>query len=285
MEAILNIGKNVVANYSYLRRVGISIIMAAVTAMIMMSMHEQAEFELSREMIITMQPAEEIEKCISEIKESNIVNNITVLEEKVIVHTSDKVVENKSESVKSGEVKEPEKSVVSITIYGNGAFPEVTTETFDADVFDISKINVPERMGKIFAGWFEDAACTIPFDGELKGKTMNLYAGWTDIPGYLCDDKGYLYGTNGLNLQDGLAILPSEKACIGVSSGLFSGVEEEVFEIYIPSNIVDIDVNAFESLPYLIYIQADEGNSAYYTNDGILYHSDGSIAFVPRMRR
>ena len=66
---------------------------------------------------------------------------------------------------------------------------------------------------------------------------------------------------------------------------MFSGVEEDVFEIYIPANIIHINTDAFESLPYLIYIQVEEGNPSYYSNDGILYHDNGNVAFIPRMRR
>ena len=174
---------------------------------------------------------------------------------------------------------------VSVTFYGNGGMPEVFTEIFEADAFDLSSVNIPDGNGKIFNGWFEDAACTIPFTGIAEAKELVLYAGWIEIPGYLCNNQRYTYGTNGLDLQDGLAILPNNKECIGVNAGTFSGVENDIYEIYIPANITDIDTDAFETLPYLIYIEAEAGNPSYYSKDGILYYSNGKTAFVPRMRR
>ena len=39
--------------------------------------------------------------------------------------------------------------------------------------------SVPVYEGKIFTGWYEDEACTIPFDrAEGERRTMSLYAGW-----------------------------------------------------------------------------------------------------------
>lgn len=290
MEAILNAGKSVITNYNYLKRIGKSVIMAAVTATVILSMSKSVPYEVSREMMRSTQSIECIENSIIEAKryaaifeEINYGKSSAGLElsnDRNAVNT----VSGKNQS-ESKEENVPMAATLSVTFYGNGGVPETYTETFEVDAFDLSSVEVPDGNGKIFNGWFEDAACTIPFDGTIEEGELVLYAGWIEVPGYLCNNQGYTYGTNGLDLQDGLAVLPDNKACTGVNAGTFSGLENNIYEIYIPSNITEIDMNAFESLPYLIYIEAEPGNPSYYTEDGILYHSNGNSAFVPRMRR
>ena len=290
MEAILSAGKSVITNYNYLKRIGISVIMAAVTAAVILSMSKPVPHEVSQEMMRSTQIVKCIESSIIEaeriatiFEEINYGKSSTTLEmnnEKKAANT----VSEKNQT-ESKEENVPMAAEVSVTFYGNGGVPETFTETFEADAFDLSSVEAPDGNGKIFNGWFEDANCTIPFDGTVEEDELVLYAGWIVVPGYLCNNQGYTYGTNGLDLQDGLAVLPDNKACTGINAGTFSGVENNIYEIYIPSNITDIDMNAFESLPYLIYIEAEPGNPSYYAEDGLLYYSNGNIAFVPRMRR
>ena len=66
MEAILNAGKSVIANYNYLKRIGMSVIMAAVTATVILSMSKSVPYEVSREMMRSTQSIECIENSMIE---------------------------------------------------------------------------------------------------------------------------------------------------------------------------------------------------------------------------
>ena len=287
MEAILNIGKSVMTNYNYVKRFGVIVIMAAVTAILITNVQRSVDYEMAQGLTVGGYIAETVMNSVLTVEQLSV---LTGENEEGINTVATKVNRKAHSSVKkhtseSTAVNGALAQTVTVTIYGNGGVPELVTETFELDMFDLSKVNAPERLGKIFIGWFEDAACTIPFTGIAEAGEVSIYAGWSEIPGYLCNDQGYIWGTNGLDLQDGLAVLPSEKSCIGIKAGAFSGVEDEIFEIYIPSNITHIDKDAFENLPYLMYIEVANDNPAYYGNDGILYRLNGNVAFVPRMRR
>lgn len=61
---------------------------------------------------------------------------------------------------------------------------------------------------------------------------------------------------------------------------------ENVLEepVYIPANIVHMDDGLFDCLENVDFIQVAKENPAYYSEFGILYHADGSLACMPQAR-
>ncbi len=176
---------------------------------------------------------------------------------------------------------------LKVCVYGNGGVPEYTEGVYKMDEFAMDQIEEPRRAGKVFDGWYEDAACTIPFD-TFSGEedTLILYAGWAEFPGVICDDNGYITGCTGSveAVADGILILPCHEDCSGIRKGALENVREEIFEICIPSNITYIEPGAFAELCNLLYIEVLPGNPAYYSEEGILYHKNGTVAVYPQGR-
>lgn len=91
-----------------------------------------------------------------------------------------------------------------VTCYGNGGLPAAVSYSFDAASFAGDELSVPVYEGKIFTGWYEDEACTIPFDrAEGERRTMSLYAGWKTET-YTLSDRGYLIDCEPKMVSDGL---------------------------------------------------------------------------------
>lgn len=162
-----------------------------------------------------------------------------------------------------------------VTCYGNGGFPAAASYSFDADSFAGDELSVPVYEGKIFTGWYEDEACTIPFDrAEGERRTMSLYAGWKTET-YTLSDRGYLIDCEPEMVSDGLLLLPFDDSCTGVDAHAFDKLAQMVEEIYIPANITYIAPEAFENLKNLIYIEVAEDNPVYYSENGELYMKGG----------
>lgn len=90
--------------------------------------------------------------------------------------------------------------------------------------------------------------------------------------GFLCDASGKIIGCDGsISVTDGVLCLPSDEKCTGVAAGAFSGLEAEVFEIYIPANIIMIEEGAFDRLTELFFIQVHPGNPVYGSSQGELF--------------
>lgn len=191
-----------------------------------------------------------------------------------------------SESAESSEEVLP--FIMSINVYGNGGIPEFFTMSCEPEAFTVETLEVPRRMGKLFDGWYLDAECTVPYVGQTeKLEVLNLYAGWKEFEGFLADDSGYITGCTKQKelLVDGLLWLPAYDTCVGVLENAFAGLGDAVYEICIPPNITDISVDAFAGFSNLMYIQVLEGNPRYYSENGILYYSDGTEAVYPAGRR
>ena len=142
-------------------------------------------------------------------------------------------------------------------------------------LFTENDLAVPTYEGKIFAGWYVDVACTIPFD-RAEGENANslLYAGWKTET-YMLSDRGYLIDCGPELVSDGLLLLPSDGSCTGVEAHAFDKLAQMVEEIYIPANITYIAPEAFENLTNLIYIEVAPNNPVYYSVNGELYMKDG----------
>lgn len=178
----------------------------------------------------------------------------------------------------------PVPAEIALILYGNGGLPERADYMFEPGTFNLEEVEGPKRLGKIFDGWYLDPECTMPFSGRMEeGTAIELYAGWKEFPGYICDEMGYVIGCSdiGFVLTDGLVALPTHESCVGLRAGAYAGVEEEIFEVYVPANITEIEKGAFSSMPNLLFIQVAEGNPAYYSEDGILYRKDGSLEAIP----
>ncbi len=177
--------------------------------------------------------------------------------------------------------------IMSINVYRNGGIPEFSTMRCKPEDFTVETLEVPWRMGKLFDGWYLDAECTVPYEGQTEEtEVLNLYAGWREFEGFLANDSGYIIGyTEGEGLLiDGILRLPGYDTCVGIAENAFAGLEDAVYEICIPPNITDISADAFAGFSNLMYIQVLEGNPRYYSENGILYYRDGTEAVYPAGR-
>ena len=84
----------------------------------------------------------------------------------------------------------------------------------------------------------------------------------TSINGFLCDVDGRI---------DGVLNIPADSRCTAIAGGAFTSLGSEVFEVYIPANIVDISDSAFDGLSELFYIEVHPDNPVYGSSNGELY--------------
>jgi hypothetical protein len=89
--------------------------------------------------------------------------------------------------------------------------------------------------------------------------------------GFLCDSSGRIIDCSGVCVVDGVLSLPSDSACRGIAAGAFDTLGDMVFEIYIPANIVDIDLTVFEELTELMYVEVHPENPRYGSSWGMIY--------------
>ena len=190
--------------------------------------------------------------------------------------------------IEQDKVVIPEIEQITVVFHGNGGSVTQNEVTCDFNTFSIENIENPERLGKLFTGWYEDAECTIPA-GELEEGTTykEYYAGWSEFPGFFASDNGYITGYQSelLNILDGLLVLPVYDTCVGIKSGSFAGLEDMIFEVYIPANITNLEAGVFDELTNLIYIEVDPMNPAYYSEDGLVYQKDGTLLITPCARK
>lgn len=199
----------------------------------------------------------------------------------------DQIRESTDIEVYPDTVKPEPVPVVNITAYGNGGIPAMTEISGRWDTFSIEDIEVPDRPGKLFDGWYVDEACTEPYVKTEEGAdSLHLYAGWADFPGFTANDAGYVtgYTDKTLVMRDGLLVLPSYESCLGIERYAFGGIEEEVLELYVPANIRYIAPGAFNEMSCLLFIEVSPDNPVFYCEDGILYNKDGSVAVYPKGR-
>lgn len=203
---------------------------------------------------------------------------------------SDKIAGNETEKdEETGDQLEEKAPVAYVTVsaYGNGGIPEVAEIYTEVNSFTLDSLAIPERLGKLFDGWYLDEACSVPFTEMEEGaEYLTLYAGWKDFPGFLSNDMGYITGYTGgaETILDGFFCVPDYENCIGITKDAFGGMEESIFEIYIPGNITYIEDGALDCLDNLLYIEVSGDNPAYYSEKGILYYRDGGEAAYPAGR-
>ena len=110
---------------------------------------------------------------------------------------------------------------------------------------------------------------------------------YIEISGMKIDSEGYV--TEILSgAPDGVLAFPTDIRCKGIRSDVFarsdSFLKSETEEVYIPANIVHMDDGLFDCLENVDFIQVAKENPAYYSEFGILYHADGSLACMPQAR-
>ena len=141
---------------------------------------------------------------------------------------------------------------------------------------DLALTETPFKLGKQFDGWYRDEACTIPFEYALPGEvSLDLYAGWKDFEGHVCDEEGYITAYTG-SVSNGLLNLVSHPSCVGIRASAFVNTTEFVTDIYIPANITSIETGAFDPFPQLFFIYVHPDNPVFTSNAGILYTKDMS---------
>lgn len=100
------------------------------------------------------------------------------------------------------------------------------------------------------------------------------------IDGFLVDENGMIYGVADpeLVVSRGLMQFPAE-GCIGIRAGAFSDGLPSVREIWIPSNITQIEAGAFAGLTNVEWYTAEPG-SGFSDNMGVLLSDNGTRIFA-----
>lgn len=110
---------------------------------------------------------------------------------------------------------------------------------------------------------------------------------YIEIRGMKIDSEGYVTEIVS-GISDGLLVFPTDVRCKGIRAEavekLDTDLKDEVMEIWIPANITYIEEGSFNSLKNVNFIESADGNPAYYSETGILYHTDGSVACMPQRR-
>lgn len=89
--------------------------------------------------------------------------------------------------------------------------------------------------------------------------------------GFLCDASGKIIGCQDVSVTDGVLCLPSDAACTGIRANALASLSMQIYEIYIPANIVTIEEGAFNGLPELYFIEVHPDNPVYGSTEGFLY--------------
>ena len=125
---------------------------------------------------------------------------------------------------------------------------------------------------------------TDPVEGQDESLDEPAYI---EIRGMKIDSEGYVTEIVS-GVSDGLLVFPTDVRCKGIRAEavekLDADLKDEVTEIWIPANITHIEEGTFNSLKNVNFIEAADGNPAYYSEAGILYHTDGSVACMPQRR-
>ncbi|MDY5986543.1 MAG: InlB B-repeat-containing protein [Lachnoclostridium sp.] len=163
--------------------------------------------------------------------------------------------------------------------YNNGTGGQMETVLYDYRL-NTDCVLVPERKGYHFTGWYLDEEATVPFESSERGiYVVNLYAGWEALSPFVLNESGYIIDyTGGIeSITDGVLNIPSEEKYKGIAAGAFASLTTEVYEVYIPANIHDIEPGAFDGMMDLVYIWVNPDNEYYCSIEGKLYTKDGSV--------
>lgn len=112
--------------------------------------------------------------------------------------------------------------------------------------------------------------------GIISGTDQNTSDEEIDNPAHICNgfilnSSGMIIGCHEIFIVDGVLCLPSNEACNGIAADALSSLDMQVYELYIPANIITIEEGAFNSLTELLYTEVHPDNPVYASNEGILY--------------
>lgn len=153
--------------------------------------------------------------------------------------------------------------------------------TYDLHMYAWNKINVDTAR----------YSCSIPGEGMKNFKEKmgtaaqevampmqsNVSERPSDVTAVIVPDTpkgdvdGRIVGYDGITVTDGVLNIPADSRCTAIAGGAFTSLGSEVFEVYIPANIVDISDSAFDGLSELFYIEVHPDNPVYGSSNGELY--------------
>lgn len=146
--------------------------------------------------------------------------------------------------------------------------PEIAlTPDEDADILPeqpdiLDEPNIPEVL--------PDEPVTIPDDTQepeaSEPNNQNFICS-----GFLCDPSGKIIGCEDIRITDGVLCLPFDTACTGIGADALSSLSMQVYEIFIPANIIMIEEGAFDCLTELCFIEVHPNNPVYGSTEGVLY--------------
>lgn len=161
-------------------------------------------------------------------------------------------------------------------------------------IFESEEIRIPTVLEEVIPDIpFGDIA--VPGDGEIIPEEDGSDAGAeeefsdtgvqnpdisvpSDLDGFLVNEAGMIIGCDNVLVTDGVLEISSDEMCVGIAAGALSSLGDRIHEIYIPANIVNLELGAFDGLSELFYIEVMPGNPNYMSINGVLCNVDGSVA-------
>ena len=138
----------------------------------------------------------------------------------------------------------------------------------------------PSRTGFTFTGWFLDSMCTMPFDGVMPARDMDLFASWaaTSLNGrYSLEGDHATLLSYTLISEEGKAVYLPETVegfpLTAIAADAFCG--SAVQEIWLPSGLISLDIHAFRGASQIRAFHVHPDNTVLSAENGILYTADG----------
>ncbi len=186
-------------------------------------------------------------------------------------NVSDMSASVKSDTIDPGTLKEADKVM------------KVTETTKITAILDYPYKTVPKTEEE---NTVTVIAPTVPDVGDEEETDLkrneNIGAGVREFSGFVVDNEGYITGvTDKVDITDGILVIPTDVECVGIRKGAFNSLSGDIIEMYIPVNILAIETDVFDDLPYLIYIEVAGDNQCYYSEGGVLYSESGEEFFCP----
>lgn len=90
--------------------------------------------------------------------------------------------------------------------------------------------------------------------------------------GFLCNASGMIIACqDDIIITDGVLCLPFDSSCTGLRADALTPLSMQIYEIYIPANIIAIEEGAFDDLTELFFIEVHPDNPVYGSDNGYLY--------------
>ena len=111
---------------------------------------------------------------------------------------------------------------------------------------------------------------------EVPEETVSEPVTFMTESGFEYDENGMIISCSGVLTFDGVLVLPFDATCKGITASALSEISDDIFEIFIPANITEIEPGAFDCFPNLWYVEVQSGNPVYMSLEGELYYLDGT---------